>query len=163
MKTKTLGFVIGIIVICGLIFVVFNSSLLSVLQEPQQELDFNVSGANECLRFLTPTVETVYVPFRTGAGEQWQLTINCTQSPSAGAWTDVYLYRGYWDGGNDHKCISEDLYPIISKIEATDLQIKTNNTFTQTFGESTPQGYTVFFIFPPGGQTTYQVKLTQIK
>ncbi len=130
--------------------------------ERQQTLDFTVSGTNECLRFLTKTVQTAYVPFRTGANEKWQLTINCTEMPGAGAWTDVYIYEGYWDGGSDHKCDSQDIYPIIDQIESMDFEIRTNSTFTDIFGESTPQSYTVFFIFPAGGSATFHITLNQI-
>lgn len=161
MKKKVLGLGISIILISIMISLIVNSSLLATSYPPQKELDFTVSGTNDCLRFLHREVKTVYVPIRTAADEQWQLTIECTQMPGAGGWTELYLYKGYWDGGENNTCIAEDIYPIISKIETTDFQVRTNSTFTETFGGSTPQSYTVFFIFPPGGQGTYNVKLTK--
>jgi hypothetical protein len=98
---------------------------------------FTVIGTNDCLRFLNKTIQTAYVPFRTGANEQWQLTVNSTKMPGAGAYTDVYLYKGYWDKGSNYKCMSEDLYPIIDQIDSADFQIRTNNSFTETLGDST--------------------------
>ncbi len=158
--------IIAVIAAVAVVFVlaaVFTSGPWSIApQQPQDELDFTVSGSNECLRFLTRTVQTAYVPFRTGANEQWQLSIECTQMPGAGGWTEIYMYKGYWNEGNDYMCMSEDIYPIIDQIETTDFQVKTNSTFTQTFGESTPQSYTLFFIMPPGGNGAYHVTLKQI-
>ena len=94
---------------------------------------------------------TVYVPFTVAANENWQLTINCTKMPGgANGWTDVYVYKGYWDKGSNHTCVSGDLYPIISDIQSADFEIRASSPYTESFGESTPQSYTVFFIFPPG-------------
>lgn len=161
---KKFSALIAIAVVAGALATIFVAAPWSVSpQQPQQELDFTVSGTNECLRFLTKTVLTAYVPFRVRANEEWQLSIDCTEMPGAGAWTDVYIYGGYWDGGSDHKCMSQDLYPIIAQIESTDFQIRTNSTFTETFGESTPQNYTLFFIFPAGGSGTFHINLNQIR
>lgn len=163
MNKKILG-LIAVAVVAGALATIFlTEPWLTAPQQRQQELDFTVSGTNECLRFLTKTVQTAYVPFRTGANEQWQLTIDCLEMPGAGAWTDVYIYKGYWDKGSDYKCMSQDLYSIIDQIESTDFQIRTNSTFTETFGESTPQSYTLFFIFPAGGSGTFHIKLNQIR
>ena len=131
---------------------------------PQQELAFSISGTNDCLRFLDREVQTIYVPFRTGSNEQWRLTINCSKIPGSGsgAWTDLYVYNGYWDEGNGHKCVSEQLYPIISEIETADCRIQANNTFSEVFGGSTPQSFTFFIIFPTGGQSTFNVKLEKV-
>ncbi len=152
----------AVFIVVGVLAAVFFAGPWSIVpQQPQEELDFTVSGSNECLRFLTRTVQTAYVPFRVGANEQWQISIECTQMPGPGGWTEIYLYRGYWDKGNNHICMSEDLYPIIDQIEATDFKVETNSTFTQTFGGSTPQSYTLFFILPPGGIGTYHITLKQ--
>lgn len=75
----------------------------------------------------------------------------------ANGWTDVYIYKGYWDKGSNYKCASGDLYPILSDIQSTNRQIRANGTFTETYGGSTPQSYTVFFVVPPGGQATFHV------
>lgn len=160
-KKKILGLVVTIIVVCVLaVFLV--GSLLAPGQSAQKELDFTVTGKNDCLRFLNSTVSTCYVPFRTGANEVWQLTINATQMPGgANGWTDVYVYKGYWDGGTNYKCVSQDVYPILNNIQSADAQVTGNSTFTQTFGGSSPESYTVFFIFPPGGQATFHVTLKQ--
>ena len=162
MDKRTIA-VIAAVAVVIVLAAVFAAGPWSIApQQPQDELDFTVSGSNECLRFLTRTVQTAYVPFRTGANQQWQLSIECTQMPGAGGWTEIYLYRGFWNEGSNYMCMSEDLYPIIDQIETTDFQVKTNSTFTQTFGESTPQSYTLFFLMPPGGNGTYHVTLKQI-
>ena len=136
----------------------------SVQQNPQQELAFTISGTNDCLRFLDRAVQTVYIPFRTGTNEQWQLTIKCLKMPGAGsgAWTDLYVYNGYWDNGSQHKCVSQDLYPIMNEIESANFRIQTNSTFSEVFGGSTPQSYTVFIIFPTGGSSTFNVRLDKV-
>jgi len=162
MDKRTIA-VIAAVAVVIVLAAVFAAGPWSIApQQPQDELDFTVSGSNECLRFLTRTVQTAYVPFRTGANQQWQLSIECTQMPGAGGWTEIYQYRGFWNEGSNYMCMSEDLYPIIDQIETTDFQVKTNSTFTQTFGESTHQSYTLFFLMPPGGNGTYHVTLKQI-
>jgi hypothetical protein len=162
MNKRFFGLIAVIFVICMVSATIWVAGPWSAaLQQPQKELDFTVCGTNDCLRFLTKTVQTAYVPFRTDADEQWQLTIDSTM-PAQGAWTDAYIYNGYWDNGTDYKCMSEDLYPIISQIETTSFQIKSNSTFIETFGASTPRSYTLFFIFPPGGTSTFNVKLEKI-
>jgi hypothetical protein len=80
----------------------------------------------------------------------------------ANGWTDVYLYKGYWDKGTEHKCLSEDVYSILNQIKSADAQVKGNSPFKATFGGSTPQSYTVFFIFPPGGQATFHATYKQL-
>jgi hypothetical protein len=159
---KILGSVIAIVVVCALVLFLVAPSLAPPQGTPQ-ELDFTVSGTNDCLRFLNSTVSVCYVPIATGANENWQLTINCTKMPGgANGWTDVYIYKGYWDKGTDYKCMSEDLYPIIQDIESADAQIRGSTPFTASFGGSAPQSYTVIFIFPPGGQATFHVTLKQV-
>jgi hypothetical protein len=161
MNKKLLGGLVVIVVLAVALPAVFFSLPLLVSQEQQQELDFTVTGENECLRFLEKNVSTCYIPFRTGANEKWQLTIECLEMPSPNAWTDLYLYKGYWNGGSGYKCLSENVYPIISNIESTGQRFKANSNYTETFGEPTPQSYTVFFLFPTGGQGTFHIKLNQ--
>jgi len=159
---KILSSVIAVVVVCALAI-----SLVQLLSAPPQgtpqELDFTVSGTNDCLRFLNSTVSACYVPIATGTNENWQLTINCTKMPGgANGWTDVYIYKGYWDKGTEYKCMPENLYPIIEDIKSADAQIRNGAPFTASFGGSTPESYTVFFIFPPGGQATFHVTLKQV-
>ena len=161
MNKKILGFAAAIVVFVLAVVLIFE--FLPPSQVAAQELDFTVSGVNDCLRFLNSTVSTVYVPIRTGANENWELTINCTKMPGgANGWTDVYIYRGYWDEGSDHKCLPEDLYPILSEIESADFQIRSDSPFKEVFGGSTPERYTVFFIFPPGGEATFHVTYEKV-
>jgi hypothetical protein len=102
----------------------------------------------------------VYVPFTVAANQQMQLTINATKMPGgAGGWVDVYLYKGYWDKGANNTCVSADVYPILSNITATDKVVMQNAPYTETFGEATQQSYTVFFLFPPGGQAQFHITL----
>ena len=156
------GLAVVAVVVCALA-VFFVPPLFDLPQEASKELDFTVSGSNECLRFLTSTVSVCYVPIATGANENWQLTINCTEMyGGANGWTDVYIYEGYWDKGTDYKCLSEDLYPIIGEIESADAQIRGDTPYTASFGGSAPESCTLFFIFPPGGQATFHVTLTQM-
>ena len=127
--------------------------------EKQNPLNFTVSGSNECLRFLTRTVETGYIPFRVGANEKWILTIESVEMPSPKAWIDLYIYEDYWDGGSNYTCQSENIYPIISEIQSFDFRLQANSTFSETFGDSQSRSYTVFFIFPPGGPSSFHIKL----
>jgi len=89
--------VIVAVVVCALaVFLVILS--LAPPQATPRELDFTLSGTNDCLRFLNATVSVCYVPVATGANENWLLTINCTKMPGGdNGWTEVYIYRGYWD------------------------------------------------------------------
>ena len=134
-------------------------------QSPTGEMDFTVSGSSDCLRFLNSSVPTFYVPFTVAANQNWQLTINCSKMPGgANGWTDVYIYKGYWDGGTNHTCKAMDLYPMLNDIQATNLQVKINSPYTGSFGgESTQQSYTVFFVVPPGGASTFHVALKQVQ
>lgn len=164
MNRKVASLVAVVIISCVLITVFLIGPSLTLPSQPQQALDFSVSGRNDCLRFLNSTVETVYVPFRTGANEQWQLTINSTKMPGGtNGWTDVYIYNGYWDRGTNYTCMSEELYPILSDMTSANSQITGNIPFSAIFGGSNPQSYTIFFIFPPGGQARFHITLTQIK
>ena len=163
-KIKILGLaVIVAIVIVALPTVYFIESPLSSSQLPTKEMDFTVSAKSDCLRFLNSSVPTFYVPFTVAANENWQLTINCTKMPGGvNGWTDVYLYKSYWDGGINNTCKAEDLYPIITEIQSVDFEIKANQPYTETFGESTQQSYTIFFVVPPGGPSTFHVTLKEL-
>jgi len=158
---KIVSLIVSIVLICALSVAIFVTALKTPSQQPTEELDFIVSGSSDCLRFLNSSVPTVYVPFSLAANENWQLTINCTKMPGgANGYTDVYLYKGYWNGESNNICTSSDLYPILSEIQSTDHQIRLNTPFTQSFSESTQQSYTVFFVIPPGGQqATFHVTL----
>ena len=162
MNRKVLGsIVVAVAAILVLIIVLFAPSIAP--QPPQQQaLDFTVTGSNDCLRFLERTVKTAYTPFRTGTNEQWLLTIECLKMPGSGGWTDLYVYNGYWDNGTNHVCLSEDIYPIVSDIPASSLRMNSNSTFSKVYGGATPQSYTVFFIFPPGGEGTFHIKLERV-
>jgi hypothetical protein len=164
LNKKVLGLVVAVIIVCALVAAFLVESSLAPPQQPTGALDFTVSGTSDCLRFLNSTVPTVYVPFTVAANENWQLTINCTKMPGgANGYTDVYIYKGYWNDGSNYTCTSSDLYPILSHIQSTDHQIRLNNAFTETYGESTSQSYTVFFVVPPGGQqATFHVTLKQV-
>ena len=163
---KKVSLIVSIILICALSAAILVTALITQSQQqPTKELDFTVSGSSDCLRFLNSSVPTIYVPFTIAANENWQLTINCTKMPGgANGYTDVYLYKGYWNGGSNNTCTSSDLYPIISDIQSTGHQIRLNTPYTQAYGESTQQAYTVFFVVPPGGQqATFHVTLKQVQ
>jgi hypothetical protein len=157
---KILASIIAVVIVFS---IALSAATLSQapFQGTPKELDFTVSGSNDCLRFLNSTVSTVYVPIVTGASENWQLTINATKMPGgANGWTDVYIYRGYWNKGTNNTCLSEDLYLILSDIKSADAQIRGDTPYTASFGGPKPQSYTVFFIFPPGGKATFHVTLS---
>ena len=166
MNKKIIGLLVIAVVICALATVAAVFLLTPANQAPQTptgQLDFTVSGTSDCLRFLNSSVPTVYVPFTIAANENWQLTINSTKMPGgANGWTDVYIYKGYWDKGTNYTCKSGDLYPIINDIQSTDFEIRANAPYTQTFSDSTQQSYTVFFVIPPGGPATFHVTLKPI-
>ena len=96
-KNKILGLVVIAIVVAVALPTAFivDSSRAPILQSTK-EMDFTVSGTNDCLRFLNSTVSLCYVPFTVAADEQWQLTINCTKMPGgSNGYTDIYVYNGY--------------------------------------------------------------------
>ena len=165
MNKKIICLAVVAIVVCVLVAAFFAESALGPSQQPTGELDFTVSASSDCLRFLNSSVSTIYVPFTVAANENWQLTINCTKMPGgANGYTDVYAYKGYWNGGNNHTCLSSDLYPILSDIQSVDHQIRLGQPFTKTYGASIQQSYTVFFVVPPGGQqATFHVTLKQVE
>jgi hypothetical protein len=162
MNKKVLGLIVAVIVICASVAAFFVASSIAPAQQPTGALDFTVSGTSDCLRFLNSSVPAVYVPFTIDANENWQLTINCTKisGGAANGYTDVYLYKGYWNGGSNHTCTSSQLYPILNDIQSTDHQIRLGTPFTETYGGTTQQSYTIFFVLPPGGQqSTFHVTL----
>ncbi|MCL5876529.1 MAG: hypothetical protein M1540_01795 [Candidatus Bathyarchaeota archaeon] len=161
-KKFVLGLIIVIIVGCASGVALLNSSPSTPAVTPR-ELDFTVSGKNDCLRFLNSSISTVYIPVATGANEQWELTINATKmAGGANAWVDLYTYNGYWDAGANFTCKSKDIYPILADIESAEAQVKGSAPYTQTFGGPTAESHTLFFIFPPGGQSTFHITLKQI-
>ena len=128
-----------------------------------KQLDFTVSASSDCLRFLNSSVPTLYVPFTIPANGNWKLIINCTKmAAGSNGWTDVYIYKGYWDEGTNHICKAVDLYPIISDIKSADFEIKTNQPYTQIFNSSTQENYTIFMVIPPGGPSTFHVTLKPV-
>jgi hypothetical protein len=163
MNRKLLLGLIPIIVIIGCTAIILSQSSIAPATGAPRELDFTVSGKNPCLRFLNSSVSTVYIPIATGANENWELTINATNmAGGAGGWVDLYVYNGYWDCGTNNTCVAKDTYPILSSIEDANTQIKANAPYTQTFGGATAETHTLFFIFPPSGQSTFHVTLKQI-
>ena len=162
MNTKIMGLVAAIIIVCTGVVVAAYSQLgpSTPTQSPTQSLDITVTGSSSCLRFLNDSVPMVYVPFTVAANQHMQLTINATKMPGgAGGWVDVYLYRGYWDKGTNNTCLSGQVYTIVSDIKATDEVVMANAPYTATFGETSQQSYTVFFLFPPGGQAQFHITL----
>jgi hypothetical protein len=125
-------------------------------------MDFTVSGSNDCLRFLSRTVETAYVPLAIGANEKWELSIECTDIGTVNGWVDLYIYDGYWDAGVENKCFSEDIYAILDDVVSLDFELSVANPYLKTYGNSTFETYTLFFIFPPGGHSTFHILLKQV-
>ena len=151
------GFCLVVLMVLG---VLMGSFFLNSPVE-QVELDFTVSGSNECLRFLTRDVAVIYVPFVVGAGEHWDLFVECTRIATPGGWVDLYLYNEYWDEGVDYKCFSEDIYSILDDVESLDFKLGLETPFAKTFEGSVQKSYTFFFIFPPGGPSTFHVSLKE--
>ena len=165
MNRKILAIIVAVVVVCALVSALAVESLTPAkAQETPKSLDFTVTGTNSCLRFLESNVSLCYVPFTVGANQNWQLTINCTQMPGgASGWTDLFIYNGYWNNGTDYKCTAGDTYPILANIQSTNSEIQGNSALTETFnGTATAQSYTVFFVFPNGGQGTFHVTYKQI-
>jgi hypothetical protein len=155
---KWLSLVVGILVICALFGSIFLEVSLAPSKQATEAMDFTVSGSNNCLRFLNETVSVCYVPFTVAANGQGQLTINCTKMPGgANGYTDIYLYNGYWDNGTNHQCLSADIYPILNNIHSANYELKGTTSYYATYGGSTQQSYTVFFVMPPGGQATFHI------
>jgi len=166
MNKKIIALVVTVIIIIALVAVAATFMLTPTNKTPRTptgQLDFTVSGMSDCLRFLNSSVPTTYVPFTIAANEQWQLTVNCTKMPGGNnGWTDIYIYKGYWDGGANHTCKASDLYPIINYIQSSDFELHLNAPYMQTFSTTTQQSYTVFFVFPPGGPATFHLTLKPV-
>ena len=159
------GKVLGTTGLCLVLLMVIGAWYISTLADSpvaQEELDFTVSGSNECLRFLTRDVGVVYVPFTIGPNEQWKLSVECTQIGLSNGWVDLHLYEGYWDEGSDNKCYSEDIYPILDGIESIEFELGLDNHYSQVFGEAGSVSYTLFFIFPPGGPSSFHITLNRL-
>ncbi len=162
-KKIILGAIPIIVIVCAVAIVLFQSSIAPPSTGTPHELDFTVAGKNDCLRFLNDSISAVYIPIATGANENWELTINSTKmAGGANGWVDLFVYDGYWDGGVNNTCVSRDIYPILADVVSAEAQVKAGTPYTQTFGGSTAQSSTVFFIFPPGGQSTFHITLKQI-
>jgi hypothetical protein len=158
MNKKLLSLIVGVLVICAVMAAILLESSTAPTQQPTKAMDFTVSGSNDCLRFLNSTVSIGYVPFTVAANEHWQLTINCTKMPGgANGYTDIYIYKGYWDNGTTHKCMSADVYSILNGINSADFELKGTTSYNATYGSSTQQSYTVFFVLPPGGPATFHI------
>jgi len=154
--------ILGITGLCLIVLMLFGALFVSSMVNfplVQEELDFTVSGSNECLRFLTRDVEVVYVPFIVGPGESWDFVVECTGIATPGGWVDLYLYEGYWDEGVNHQCVSEDIYSILNGVESLNFELSLDNSFARTFVASSQKSYTLFFIFPHGGPSSFHVSL----
>ena len=164
MNKKFIGITVVVIVLCAIVAAFSLTSLFSNESNPAKPIDFTIQGTNSCLRFLECNVSLGYVPFTVGANQNWQLTINCTQMPGGSqGWTELYIYKGYWDNGTNYKCQAGDLYGILSNIKDDNKMIQGDSAFTQTFtAGANPQSYTAFFVFPNGGQGTFHVTYKQV-
>ncbi len=162
MNKKLMTTLVAVIVICALVgaaIFYYVTNTPSTLQ-PTGELDLSITGSSNCLRFLNDSVPMVYVPFTVASNQQMELTINATKMPGgANGWVDIYVYKGYWDGGANNTCKSGDVYSILSDIQPTNRVVMLNSPYKASFGESTQQSYTVFFVFPPGGQAQFHITL----
>jgi len=153
-----IGLIVVIVVIFALMAAIFVESSLAQSKQATKEMDFTVSGTNDCLRFLNSTVSMVYVPFTVAPNQNWQLTINCTKMPGgSNGYTDIYVYKGYWDNGTNHKCVSTDVYSILSNIQSANFELKGPTSYNATFGATTQESYTIFFVLPPGGPATFHI------
>ena len=165
MNKKTSGLSLTVVIVFAIVTIAFYSQLVpsQAPETPTQSLDITVSGSSNCLRFLNDSVPMVYIPFTVAANQQMQLTINATKMPGGvNGWSDIYLYQGYWDKGVNNTCKSGDVYSILGDIKATNSAVTLNSQYKATFGETTQQSYTIFFVFPPGGQAQFQITLKPI-
>jgi len=155
---KWLSLVAGVVVICVLGALLIAEPYLAEPLQATKPMDFTVSGTNDCLRFLNDSVSIVYVPFTVSANQNWQLTVNCTKMPGGNnGYTDVYIYNGFWNNGTNNVCTAAQVYPILAQIQSANYEIKGATSYNQTFGGSQEESYTIFFVFPPGGQATFHV------
>jgi hypothetical protein len=163
LNTKITGLIVTIILLFAISAAVLLSPPSSQAQNPTTSLDFTVGGKNDCLRFLNDSVSVAYVSFTVAANHQGQLTINCTQMPGgANGYTDLYIYNGYWDNGTNHIATSRSLYPILSNILNANYELKGTTAYNATYGGSAQQSFTVFFILPPGGQSSFHITYKQL-
>jgi hypothetical protein len=120
-KERIIGIIVSIVVVCVLVGSFAVESTMGTTKQVTKELQFTVTGKNECLRFLNETVSMAYVPFTVDANKQGQLTVNCTKMPGGtNGYTDLYVYKGYWDEGTNHTCMSNNVYSILSQIHSAD-------------------------------------------
>lgn len=158
MNKKLLSLIVGVLVICATISTILLETSMAPSQQPTKAMDFTVSGTNNCLRFLNSTVSIVYIPFTVAANAHGQLTITCTKMPGgSNGYTDIYIYKGYWDNGTSHMCMSADVYPILSGINSADFELKGTTSYNATYGGSTQESFTIFFVLPPGGPATFHI------
>jgi hypothetical protein len=152
---------IAVIVVAAASGVHFATNQTEELKTPTtSQLDFTITVSSDCLRFLNTSVPTIYVPFTIPANENWKLTINCTKmGGGTNGWTDVYIYKGYWDQGSNHTCKAQDLYPILSDIKSADFEIRLKQPYIQIFSNSTQESYTIFFVVPPSGPAIFHITL----
>ena len=163
MNTKLTGLIVAIILVIAISAAFLLQPPPAQAQQPTKEFSFTVAGKNDCLRFLNNTVSVVYVPFTVAANQQGQLTVNCTKMPGGvNGYTDFYIYNGYWDNGTNHIAMSGDLYTILGSIQNANYELKGTTAYTATYGGSTQQSYTVFFILPPGGQSSFDITYKQL-
>ena len=162
MKKKWVSLIVGIAAICVLAGALFvESSIAGPLEA--KPIDFTVSGSNSCLRFLNDSVSMVYVPFNVAPNQNWQLAINCTKMPGGNnGYTDLYVYNGYWDNGTNHTCTAREVYPILAQMQSINYELHGTTCYNQTYFSSTTKSYTIFFVFPPGGQATFHVTYMQV-
>jgi len=162
MNNKLIGLVAIVAIVCAAVAVAAYSQIAPAQpqQAPTESLDVTVSGSSNCLRFLNDSVPMVYVPFTVAANQHMQLTINASKmAGGANGWSDIYVYKGYWDNGTSNTCKSGDVYSILSDIEHTNSVVMLKTHYTSTFGDAAQQSYTVFFVFPPGGQSEFHITL----
>jgi len=94
-QRKIIGVIVSIVV-CVLVGSFAVESTMATTRQATKEIQFTVTGKNDCLRFLNETVGMIYVPFTIDANKQGQLTVNCTKMPGgANGYTDIYVYKGY--------------------------------------------------------------------
>ena len=157
--------ILSLVGVCTVLFVLIGTFLVSSYFSSniiQDELDFSVSGSNDCLRFLSRTVETVYVPLAIEANERWEINIECTDIATVNGWIDLYIYDGYWNYGVENKCFSEDIYAILDDVVSLNYKLSVANPYLKIYETSNFETYTLFFIFPPGGSSTFHISFKQI-
>jgi hypothetical protein len=112
-KEIIIGIIVSIVVVCVLVGSFAVESTMGTTKQVTKEIQFTVTGKNDCLRFINETVGMIYVPFAVDANKQGQLIVNCIKMPDgANGYTDIYVYKGYWDEGTNHTCISNNVYSI---------------------------------------------------